>query len=288
MKLVSIIVPAYNAEKYIIDTLNSVLHQTYQNWELIIVNDGSTDNTHQIIESLLPHPKIRYVQQVNSGVSSARNKGMQQAKGDYFSFLDADDCFAPNNLELKITALEQQTNLFFSYSDVIDCDETLQPKTTVSSYGGGDLLNHLLLWDRPVIRALSSNIIIKNKCYTDGLKFDTDLSTAADQMFAMQIASKYKGAYVNKPLIKYRVLTNSMSRNIRVMERDHILVYTKARQLQLFKSFVFQQKCFSNLYFTLAGSWWVNGHDKLRGLFFILRALIAYPPCIFKLLKKIF
>src|SRR5688500_17587486 len=96
-KLTSIIIPAYNAASYLPDSVGSVIAQTYPHWELIIVNDGSTDNTLQVLESFTD-PRIRCIHQANSGVSTARNNGIENAKGHYICFLDADDAWEKDNL----------------------------------------------------------------------------------------------------------------------------------------------------------------------------------------------
>ena len=90
---VSIIVPFYNAEKFLDKCINSVLKQTYDNYELILVNDGSTDGSQKICEKYCntSENKIRYIYQNNAGVSSARNKGIDSAKGEFITFVDADD-----------------------------------------------------------------------------------------------------------------------------------------------------------------------------------------------------
>lgn len=95
------------------------------------------------------------------------------------------------------------------------------------------------------------------------------------------------GKRVPKPLWNYRQIGSSMSRNIAVMERDHIAVYKKAAQKGYFYSFWFKQQCFSNLYLILAGSWWKNGNNKLRGIYFILLSILNYPPQLFNLIKKV-
>ena len=287
MKLVSVIIPAYNAEKYISDAINSVLNQSYSNFELIIVNDGSTDKTGEIINMHLPHPRINYIEQKNKGVSSARNSGMQNAKGEYFTFLDADDCFEPANLELKIKLLEQNQDCYFCYGDAMICNEFLKVENTAKSFSGNNLFERLLLWDSPGIVALPSNIIIRKQCYADEIRFDCELSTAADQLFAFCISNKYKGIYINKALVKYRVLAGSMSRNIKLMEKDHILVYKKAKEFGFFKSYWFQKKCYANLYLILAGSWWRNGRNKFKGFIYIMKSIVAFPPVIIKLTKKV-
>jgi glycosyltransferase involved in cell wall biosynthesis len=99
--LVSVIIPAYNAEEYILQCVNSVIEQTYFNLEIIIVNDGSTDKTLQLIQTL-DDKRIVLINQENRGSSSARNSGIVRAAGEYFQFLDADDVLSPNKIESQL------------------------------------------------------------------------------------------------------------------------------------------------------------------------------------------
>lgn len=120
--LVSVVMPAFNAEKYIGCSIESVVHQTYQNWELIIVNDGSTDNTQEVIDRFMRRDKrIRCVQQKNGKQGKARNAGIKIAMGELIAFLDADDLWYPVKLEKQVAILEQQnTDLVFCYADQIN------------------------------------------------------------------------------------------------------------------------------------------------------------------------
>ena len=114
--LVSVIVPAYNAEKYIGNCIKSVLQQTYPYFELIIVDDSSTDNTVKIIKSFIDK-RIKFLQQINNnGVSSARNNGLSIAQGQWVTFLDADDQWLPTRLEHLIGYIKkiQDSNFFIS------------------------------------------------------------------------------------------------------------------------------------------------------------------------------
>ncbi|MFA9289764.1 MAG: glycosyltransferase family 2 protein, partial [Solirubrobacteraceae bacterium] len=104
--LVSIIVPCYNAQKYIINTLLSVKNQTYQNWECLVINDGSTDNSLQHIQEFTKkNEKFSFLSQENKGLSTTRNTGIEKSKGDYLFFLDSDDIMAENCLELLVKEL---------------------------------------------------------------------------------------------------------------------------------------------------------------------------------------
>lgn len=109
--MISIIIPVYNAEKYLADCLNSVLEQTFTDWETILVNDGSSDGSGEICRSYCEKdPRVRLFEQKNSGVSAARNLGMQYCRGDYLFFMDADDTILPNTLA-RVYAVAQEQNV---------------------------------------------------------------------------------------------------------------------------------------------------------------------------------
>jgi glycosyltransferase involved in cell wall biosynthesis len=283
--LVSVIIPVYNAAKYLRDTINSVLDQTYNNFELILVNDGSTDDSERVIFEYID-PRIKYLKKLNGGVSTARNMGIQNANGTYIAFLDADDVWLPNNLEKKVN-LAESAGLDWVFSDMYEVNEKLENRVYASKGRDIDFLNEILLWNGEVIPGPASNLVLHKRCFINGLLFDPIFSTAADQDFTLYLSAQYVGQRIAEPLWLYRQISVSMSRNIAVMEKDHIGVYKKAAHNGLFKSFWFRQKCFANLYFILAGSWWVNGNNKLRGCFFLFKALYIYPPTILRLIKKI-
>ena len=107
--LISVVIPAYNAEQFLDETLESVLSQTYENWECIIVNDGSTDNTESIAKKWCEKDaRFRYFYKENSGASDTRNLGIKKARGEYIAFLDADDILTSDSLEVRINVLIEQ------------------------------------------------------------------------------------------------------------------------------------------------------------------------------------
>ncbi|MDD2650679.1 MAG: glycosyltransferase family 2 protein [Candidatus Cloacimonadales bacterium] len=113
--LISVIIPAYNAEKLLADSLNSVVNQTYKNFEVIIVNDGSVDKTADICDSFASKDtRIKYTYQDNAGVSMARNKGMEMSSGKYICFLDADDYYSPTYLEKMYLAINKGGGTIFA------------------------------------------------------------------------------------------------------------------------------------------------------------------------------
>ena len=284
--MVSIIIPAYNAEKYIEETINSVLNQTYNNWELIIIDDGSNDKTAEIINTLYKDDnRIKYFFQNNTGVSDARNNGLSKSKGKYIALLDADDVWEVNNLELKVNLLDSDENIDWVFSDMFNTDENINIIDVAASGTDNDILKSILSWTSEVVPGPCSNVVFSKKCYDNGVCFDSNLSTAADQDFTIQLASKYQGYHIKKPLWRYRILDNSMSRNINVMEKDHIYVFKKAAKNKLFKNYFFKLKCFSNLYWILAGSWWKNGNNKPRGIYFIILAMLNNPLSITRFIR---
>jgi glycosyltransferase involved in cell wall biosynthesis len=286
--LVSIVVPAYNASKYIAATIQSVQKQTYSNWELIIINDGSKDNTEEIVKPFLSDKRISIYFQDNAGVCKARNNGLTKAKGEFIALLDADDEFWPENLEKKITALENNPDASWVYSNLSLIDENSALIRTITHGRGDNVLENILLWNGEVVPGPCSNLVFRKSLVDNGLAFDPEFSTAADQDFCLQLAGKYKNIFLPEALACYRFLENSMSRNVTVMEKDHIGVYKKAEKNNLFRSASFRRKCFSNLYLILAGSWWVNGKNKKRALLFMWKSVINRPLNIFKLFKKVF
>ena len=108
--MISIIIPLYNKGNIIQLTLNSILAQSYKDFEVIIVDDGSTDKSKQMLLPYLENENIKYIYQTNKGVSAARNAGAQQAKGEWILFLDADDPLYPNALEILISAIKKAPN----------------------------------------------------------------------------------------------------------------------------------------------------------------------------------
>jgi glycosyltransferase involved in cell wall biosynthesis len=126
MKLVSVVIPVYNVEKYIHATVKSVLEQTYKNFELFIIDDGSADRSIEICKQF-KNPKIKIIHQKNQGVAAARNTGIRHASGDYIAFLDADDIWLSDKLEKHVEHLENCPNVGVSFSRSAFIDETGEP-----------------------------------------------------------------------------------------------------------------------------------------------------------------
>ena len=125
--LVSIVMPSYNTASYIAESIRSVQSQTYQNWELIIVYDCSTDNTDEVLECFLSDKRIKYIKNdQNSGAAISRNRALREAQGRWIAFLDSDDLWMPEKLEKQISFMEAN-GYHFSYTNYREIDEESQP-----------------------------------------------------------------------------------------------------------------------------------------------------------------
>ncbi|MBE6941077.1 MAG: glycosyltransferase family 2 protein [Ruminococcaceae bacterium] len=126
-ELVSIIMPSYNTGRFIKETIESVLAQSYENWELLIVDDCSTDNTDEVVKPFLADPRICYIKnEKNSGAAVSRNRALREAKGKWIAFLDSDDLWEPEKLEKQIAFMEDN-GYHYSYTNYVEIDEASKP-----------------------------------------------------------------------------------------------------------------------------------------------------------------
>lgn len=190
-QLVSIIIPAYNSEKYILETLESIRNQIYTNWEIIAVDDCSTDRTGELItqfsKTLVDH-HLKYIKQErNRGVSSARNTGIAAATGQYIAFLDSDDIWKNNHLSRGIQTLEQQ-QVDILYSPVQTFQATTYQELGCDRHLPKHLENFplsLLIHDMPIY---PSAILMRRKIFEQVSDFDTSLQTTEDVDFFIRVA----------------------------------------------------------------------------------------------------
>ncbi len=284
--LVSVIIPAYKAGAYLIETVESVLAQTHQNFELLIIDDGSPDKQAELLAPLVASDdRIQYIKQKNGGVSSARNHGFGLSKGEYLAFLDADDVWLPQNLELKLAKFATDAAFGLVHSDMAIVDEKTKLTGETKSGKEGYILNDLLAWNGTCVPTPSSILVKRAAVEKIGL-FDLKLSNAADQEFFFRMAKAYKIGRVPQVTWYYRVHSNQMHSNIPVMERDALRAYQLAEKNQLFESKKFRNLCFSNMYMIMGASWWGDGHSKIQGFKYLAKAVWVYPPAIKKVLRK--
>lgn len=208
--LVSVVIPAYNAEKYISYALDSVLMQTYTEYEIIVVDDCSTDGTFEIVKEYADeYPNIKlYRNQKNSGVSYSRNFGVSVACGAYIAFLDSDDMWEKEKLQKQVEMLEvhPDTALLFTASSFIDSDGNLMKYIL----NVPEKIDYKTLLKQNIISC--SSVMVK-KTYMTEIKMQSD-KMHEDFAVWLKILQRESFAYgINEPLLKYRLLNNSKSSN---------------------------------------------------------------------------
>lgn len=284
--LVSVIIPAYNSADFIADTIESVLTQSFTDFELIVVDDGGTDGQKRVIENfLLQDQRIKYLFQENKGVSAARNTGFKHSSGKYIAFLDADDVWLPDNLAVKLEKL-QDNDFGLVHSDAIFINEKSGIIPGGLSGREGHLLNDLLSWNGTQVPGPSSILMKREVLDATGL-FDESLSTSADQDFFIRVAARYRIGRVAEVTWKYRIHNANMHKNITAMEHDVLIVFNKAKSNGLFHNKRFERKCFAITYLVLAASWAGDGRNKIRAFLFLLRAFYKDPLLIRSMWSKV-
>jgi glycosyltransferase involved in cell wall biosynthesis len=285
---ISVVIPAYNASKYLKESVSSVKAQSFRAWELIIVDDGSTDNTAEIAQEFLSDERIHLIRQTNKGVSAARNAGIKTAKGKYVAFLDADDSFLKDNLQRKYEILEKDSRIDFVYSDVFKCDEHLNKRFIEHGVEPEKLFEKALLWETETISCLPSNLIIKNSKLSGDLLFDENLSNCADRYMKIMLGMHLKGYHIPEPLANYRDTPGSMSKKVFLLEHDEKYIIEQIKNRNLIPSGKFRRKVIASIYVTLSGSWYTDAQKPLKALYYGIKASFIYPLSLPKLVKKLF
>jgi glycosyltransferase involved in cell wall biosynthesis len=218
--LVSVIIPAYNAEGYIKQTIDSALAQTYKNIEVIVIDDGSSDNTISVIEKF--GDKVNLFKQPNAGVSKARNHAISLAKGYWVAFIDADDIWEPKKLETQIKSLN---NARWSHTNSLYIGANQDGKTSRSELTkqyGGDIFSKLIVNNF----ITTSTVLIERVLINEFNGFDESLEALEDWKLWIEISKTTEIAYNPELLAKYRVYDGSTSRKARKVLPLHLKVIT--------------------------------------------------------------
>jgi len=233
--VISIMMPAYNAEKYIGEAIESVLAQSYPHWELIIVNDGSTDKTASIIAQFTD-PRIKVVHQLNSGEAAARNTALKHMRGEYLAFLDADDLYLPGHLEITVSYLSSYSPTGGVYTDGYYCDQNgilLQP---LSSRRRGpfegrifeEVLRSSDVFGPPICVVLRRSIILQYQ-----LDFDPKLIIGPDWDFLTRYSDLAQFGYIDKSTCLYRVHETNISLCVNVDKRAEHMARCREKAIKM-------------------------------------------------------
>lgn len=228
--LVSIITPTYNCGKFINETIKSVLNQTYKNWEMIIVDDCSTDDTEKVVLKF-DDERVKYHKlKINSGAAVARTTAMQLAKGSYMAFLDSDDIWTEDKLEKQLNFMKKN-NYVFTCTSYEQIDENGNSLSKIINPVKKCSYNRLLL-DCPV-----GNSTVMYDVKKMG-KFEApNIRKRNDDALWLQMLKKEKYIYgFNSVLMKYRIRKNSISSNKLKVIKYHWILYREIEHLSILRS----------------------------------------------------
>ncbi len=213
-KLVSVIIPAYNIAEYLSESIDSVLNQTYQHFEVIIVDDGSTDNTADVVNKYVKsQANVKYIHQENKGPGAARNKGIKEAKGEYIAFLDADDIWFPEKVLLQMELFLKLPSISLVHSDFIYFDrqgteQQSEFSERIKKHFSGDVFYQLFKKNF----FMTPTVVIKQEALKDIGLFDEQLCMSEDYDLWLRISKSHKIGYVNTPLAKICKHNDSMTK----------------------------------------------------------------------------
>ncbi len=250
MPKVSVIIPAYNAGKYIAETMDSVLVQTYSDFEIIVVDDGSKDQTVSIVKQFkIKYPeKVKLIQKENGGPASARNAGIKVAVGEYIAFIDADDLWLPQKLEKQVRYFETQpSQVGIVYTDARSFDKDgiwinkYYPKFNGKIYK--ELLNSMLP---------NLSVMVRKECFQNVGYFEEALDIIEDHDMWLRISMKYEVLCLDEMLSLYRQhsqgrskeIEKTWSRSLRVMEK-HLKMVAGNIELEKAVKNVFSERLYN-------------------------------------------
>jgi glycosyltransferase involved in cell wall biosynthesis len=225
MPIISAIIPVHDGEKTIKNTIDSVLNQTFTDFELIIINDGSQDSTLEVINRIRD-PRLKVFSYPNSGVSESRNRGLELATGEFISFLDADDLWTPDKLEAQFKALQENPKaaVAYSWSDWID-------ESSQFLRSGGHITVNGNAYEKLLLRDFiesGSNPLIRRQALDEVGGFEPSITHAEDWDMWLRLAARYEFVAVPLPQILYRVSSNSASCDIWKMEAGSLRTIERA------------------------------------------------------------
>lgn len=204
-ELVSIIMPSYNTARFIKETVDSVLAQSYTNWELLIVDDCSTDNTDDVVAQFSDDPRIKYIKNSkNSGAAESRNRALREAKGKWIAFLDSDDLWEPDKLKKQI-AFMKDNGYHFSYTNYIEIDE--ESKIIGKSVTGPKSISKTGMYNYCWMGCLT----VMYDAEAVGLIQIEDIRKNNDYAMWLKVCKKAKCYLLDETLARYRKRSGSIS-----------------------------------------------------------------------------
>jgi glycosyltransferase involved in cell wall biosynthesis len=223
MTTVSVIIPVFNGATFVERSIGSVLTQTFQDFEIIVVDDGSTDNTAQVVQAITDD-RLQYIYQSNQGPSAARNNGIQHTRGEFVAFLDSDDCWLPTKLEKQLQRFRQIpiAGLVHCSANIVDVNGNIIRYQ--EAHLEGQCLESLLMQNSIVTSSVMIPRIVFNQvgCFCESVKHGEDWE------LWMRIASAFSVAAVREPLVVYVFMPEGFGKNSLAMRNDMLYYFDEA------------------------------------------------------------
>ncbi len=249
MPKVSIVIAAYNAMLYLPQALDCVLEQTFQDFELLIVDDGSHDEI-KSWAAQLTDSRIRFFSQENAGSAAARNTGISHATGEYLAFLDSDDWWEPTKLAQQVRILDEEKNvgLVYTWVATMDSDGVLEGKVYQNT-ATGDVWESLIEQD---LLVCGSTPMIRRECFDTVGLFDTRFAYAQTWEMWLRIATKYEFQVIPKVLVHYRFHPNNTSKQWQKVESNYKAIIEKVFSELPEERQSFKGRCYGHAYLRTA------------------------------------
>jgi glycosyltransferase involved in cell wall biosynthesis len=274
MPAISVILPTYNSAHFISESIRSVLAQTFEDWELLIINDGSTDHTEETASQYCTQDiRVKLISRENCGVSRSRNFGVSLARGELIAFLDADDRWLPNKLATHVKYMNASPDIGISFARV----EFLQ----LNGKATGKLVNSQLtglkpedfLYTNPTVTV--SNIVVKRSLFKELQGFDETINYSEDMEFLFRCSSykEFQIEGINEVLVQYRIHTSGLSSTLDKMEQGWHMFINKAMLLNPDLIEQHYQSAYASQLQYLARQTLRLGFSEKLGITFINRAI---------------
>jgi glycosyltransferase involved in cell wall biosynthesis len=229
LPLVSTIVPIYNGETYIANTIESILLQTYSNTEIVIVNDGSKDRSYQMLEPYLTFSRVKYIEQENRGVAAARNTGIRNSSGELIAFLDQDDLWLPEKIEKQVKILLTHPEIALVHGKFNFINETgskIEPLWRQRVTSG---FCYPQIFEHNKIGMLTA--LVRRECIEEAGLFDEDIAVTDDYLMWLKITYRHQIYYYDEPLAEYRYHSNNTSRDMVKYKKNELEVIMRILNL---------------------------------------------------------
>jgi glycosyltransferase involved in cell wall biosynthesis len=274
---VTIVIPAYNAMGYLPETMETILNQTYTDFEALVIDDGSTDNVVEWV-SQLKDSRVKIVSQANQGVSTARNQGIELARGEYVAFSDADDLWEPTKLAKQVNRLDQDSVVGLVYVWTALADQNGIPTgRVISSDAEGNVWRQLTALN---MVCCGSTPLVRRCCFETVGLFALDIGFSEDWDMWLRIAAEYPFAVVKEPLLRYRQHQKNASRNCQLMLEGSRIIIERTFKSASTELLHLRNRSYGCIYLYLA---WraIEDMDYQQSTYFRSLAIAHHPQLLF-------